>query len=102
MDNVVVEENNVSPKKVDSLVEFVSIKKISPINESLWCAIEMFKKRNIEMDIIFENPEKEVVEKGPVKSRKIGTAAFTSISLMVISTSIATAAIIVLGVLLTR
>ena len=100
MDNVVVEENNVSPKKVDSLVEFVSIKKISPINESLWCAIEIFKKRNVEMDIIFENSE--VVEKGPAKSKKIGTAAFTSISLMVISTSIATAAIIVLGVLLTR
>ena len=102
MDNEIVEEK-VSPIMNDSLIEFVPIKKMSPINENLWNDTERMRRRNIEMDIVFENPvEEKKKEKEAVKSKKMGTAAFTSISLMIISTSIATAAIIVFGVLLTK
>ena len=96
-------EKDVSPME-DSLKEFVPIRSIGTINPSLWNYTEIYKKRNIEMDITFDEVKenKKGKKEGPVKSKKIGTRAFTSIALMMVSTSIATAAIIIFGVLLTK
>ena len=96
-------EHDVSPM-TDSLKDFVPIRSIGTINQSLWNYTEIYKKRNVEMDITFDEvkEDKKGKKEGPVKSKKIGTRAFTSIALMMVSTSIATAAIIIFGVLITK
>ena len=99
-------EKDVSPIKEDSLKETTFIKSIGTCTPSLWNYTEIYRKRNVEMDITFEEvkDEKESKEdkKGPVKSKKKGTRAFTSISLMMLSTAIATASIIVFGVMIMK
>lgn len=100
-------EKDVSPIKEDSLKETTLIQSIGTCTPSLWNYTEIYRRRNVEMDITFEevkdekesNEDKKEVQ---AKTKKKGTRAFTSIALMMLSTSIATAAIIVFGVLIMK
>ena len=86
-------------KKEDSLSNATPIRKISSINRNLWEEVEKYRNKQEEdsIDFSYEDNEKSVEEKP--RQKKLGTAAFTSISIMALTTTVVSIGIVILGIM---
>ena len=93
-------------EKQDSLANSTPIKKITPIKEKLWIQVEerrnkrLRKKDSNVIEFTYDDEEVKEEEKSPTKT--LNMSAFTSISIMAITTTVMSIGIIVLGLMVLK
>ena len=97
--------NELNNSTKDSLSSSTPIKRISNINRNLWEEVEKYRNKQEEdaIDFSYEDGENVIdfsYEKEKPVQKKLGTKAFTSISIMAITTTLVSIGILVLGLMI--
>lgn len=93
-------------EKQDSLTNSTPIKKINPIKEKLWLQVEERRNKRLRKKdsnvIEFTYDDEEVKEEEKAHTKTLNMSAFTSISIMAITTTVMSIGIIVLGLMVLK